>query len=105
MRNDLSQVARNVRVERFRFIDEIKTNGKHLLQVSSEITGDLPDNWKNKMGDILKIITRWIDQRRSEKKKTVEIIEMAEKNQEDFIPVLLGFLMGKNWTAAWQSVL
>jgi para-aminobenzoate synthetase component 1 len=53
IRNDLSQVADKVQVKRFRYIDELKTNTKTLLQVSSEIVGVLNDNYKSHLGDIL----------------------------------------------------
>lgn len=95
LRNDLSQVARNVQVERFRFIDEIKTNGKHLLQVSSEITGDLPDNWKNNIGDILKKLLPAGSISGAPKKKTVEIIEMAENNPRGFYTGIVGLFDGE----------
>ncbi|MCK9163253.1 MAG: aminodeoxychorismate synthase component I, partial [Bacteroidales bacterium] len=41
MRNDLNIIASKVRVERFRYIDELKTSRGNILQVSSEIVGDL----------------------------------------------------------------
>lgn len=94
LRNDLSQISRNVRVERFRFIDEIKTNGKHLLQVSSEITGDLPDNWKNKIGDILKKMLPAGSISGAPKKKTMEIIEMAENKPRGFYTGIVGLFDG-----------
>jgi len=53
IRNDLSMVSKNVRVERFRYIDIIETSEKHLLQVSSEICGILNDDYKSHLGDIL----------------------------------------------------
>ncbi|CAN0185026.1 unnamed protein product, partial [Chrysoparadoxa australica] len=43
IRNDLSQIASQVRVTKFRFMSTIKTYEKQLLQVSSEITGMLHD--------------------------------------------------------------
>src|SRR5690606_17118068 len=45
IRNDVSQVAQHVTVNRFRYIDRIKTNQKTLLQVSSEIVGILPPDY------------------------------------------------------------
>ena len=42
IRNDLNSVAKQVRVEQFRYIDHIRTNMKELLQVSSRITGIFP---------------------------------------------------------------
>ncbi|HEX6890951.1 MAG TPA: chorismate-binding protein, partial [Chryseolinea sp.] len=41
IRNDISQIATDVRVTRFRYIDKIRTSSKTLLQVSSEIVGQL----------------------------------------------------------------
>lgn len=41
IRNDLSQVATDVRVDRYRFIDLLHTNKGDILQTSSEISGKL----------------------------------------------------------------
>ncbi len=41
IRNDLNMVARDVTVERYRYIERIQTSGKDLFQVSSRITGRL----------------------------------------------------------------
>ena len=38
IRNDLSIVSENVEVEKFRYVEKIKTNQKNLLQVSSKIS-------------------------------------------------------------------
>jgi len=56
LRNDLSIVAKNVKVEKFRYIDEINAGEKKLLQVSSHISGDLKENWQEHLGDILKAL-------------------------------------------------
>ena len=53
IRSDLSRVATNVKVEKFRFLDTVKTHDKVLLQVSSEVTGELPDNYRSRLGTIL----------------------------------------------------
>ncbi|MDO9613807.1 MAG: aminodeoxychorismate synthase component I [Bacteroidota bacterium] len=45
IRNDLSMVATDVKVERFRYVDRISTNQSDLLQMSSEISGKLPENF------------------------------------------------------------
>ena len=45
IRNDLNMVAKNVAVEKFRYIDTIKTSHKDLLQVSSVISGDLGSDY------------------------------------------------------------
>src|SRR5690606_34432527 len=42
LRNDLSRVADKVWVEKYRYIDVVETQRGKLLQVSSEIRGELP---------------------------------------------------------------
>ncbi|MCF6185579.1 MAG: aminodeoxychorismate synthase component I, partial [Bacteroidales bacterium] len=53
IRNDLNQIAKNVKVVRFRYIDKIRTNRKNLLQLSSEISGELPADYYKNIGTIL----------------------------------------------------
>src|SRR5665811_1645148 len=53
IRNDLRLVAENVRVDRFRYLSHIQTNQKNLLQVSSQISGELPKNYTEIIGDII----------------------------------------------------
>ncbi|MGR3812279.1 aminodeoxychorismate synthase component I [Jiulongibacter sp. NS-SX5] len=80
IRNDISKVAEKVWVERFRFIDEIKTlEGKNLLQVSSEVCGQLKEDWKDRIGDILFELLPAGSISGAPKPKTVEIIKEAEK--------------------------
>ncbi|RPJ03633.1 MAG: aminodeoxychorismate synthase component I, partial [Spirochaetaceae bacterium] len=54
LRNDLSKVARNVRVQRFRFLTKVNTTGKQLLQASSEICGELAPGWQSSLGNIMR---------------------------------------------------
>ena len=53
LRNDLSIISKNVKVDKFRYIDKIKAGKKELLQVSSEISGELENDWHSHLGDIL----------------------------------------------------
>ena len=46
IRNDLSLVAKNVRVKRFKYIEKLRTHQGELLQMSSEINGKLPAEYK-----------------------------------------------------------
>ena len=53
IRNDLSIVASEVCVPRYRYIDELRTHNGSLLQVSSEIRGRLPEGWNGHVGERL----------------------------------------------------
>lgn len=78
IRNDLSMVATNVEVEKFRYIDKIKSNNKTLLQVSSKIKGKLPKGYENTLGEILFALLPAGSVSGAPKKKTIDIIKETE---------------------------
>ncbi|MGC9352399.1 MAG: aminodeoxychorismate synthase component I [Mariniphaga sp.] len=96
IRNDLSLVAQNVRVEKFRYLERIQTNNKNLWQVSSKITGDLPENYASKIGDILFSMLPAGSVSGAPKKKTVEIIREAENYERGYYTGIFGIFDGKN---------
>ncbi|MEA3504733.1 MAG: aminodeoxychorismate synthase component I [Bacteroidota bacterium] len=100
IRNDLSIVSKNVRVNKFRYIDTIKTSHKDLLQVSSEIIGDLPDDFNEKIGDLLQAILPAGSITGAPKKKTVEIIKGAEKYDRGFYTGVFGYFDGTTLDSA-----
>ncbi len=51
--NELNTIANNVHVAKYRYIDVLKTGNKTLLQVSSEIVGDLLPEYINYFGDFI----------------------------------------------------
>lgn len=80
IRNDLSKVADKVWVEKFRYIDRIQTNEKQeILQVSSQVSGLLSNNWQQYLGDIVFSMLPAGSISGAPKEKTVEIISEAEK--------------------------
>ncbi|WP_075556934.1 aminodeoxychorismate synthase component I [Parabacteroides timonensis] len=100
IRNDLSQVASEVTVSRYRYIDELQTNKGRLLQVSSEIRGKLPDNWKGTLGDILFCLLPAGSITGAPKKKTMEIIEEAETYERGFYTGVMGYFDGNRLDSA-----
>jgi len=94
IRNDLSIVATNVVVEDFRYIEEIATNQKNLLQVSSKISGVLPDDYHSKIGDIIFSLLPAGSISGAPKKKTVEIIKEAETYQRGYYTGIFGIFDG-----------
>lgn len=97
LRNDLSIVSTNVRVSRFRYVDEIKAGEKNLLQVSSEICGDLHPQWQNNLGEILKALLPAGSISGTPKKKSLEIIKEIEGYDREFFTGIFGFFDGKNF--------
>lgn len=97
IRNDLSQIASKVQVTRFRYIDELKTNHKTLLQVSSEITGVLPSDYASRLGDILISLLPAGSVSGAPKTKTLEVIREAEKSDRGYYTGVFGYFDGLNF--------
>ena len=96
IRNDLSMVARNVRVKRFQYIDRIRTNRKELLQMSSEIEGELLPGYLHHLGDIILKMLPAGSVSGAPKRKTVEIIRDAEQYDRGYYTGIFGIFDGKN---------
>ena len=96
IRNDLSMVAENVKVKRFRYVDTIKTNNKTLLQVSSEITGELPRYYFENIGNIICNLLPAGSVTGAPKTKTVEIIKEAETYDRGYYTGVAGYFDGKD---------
>lgn len=96
IRNDLSLVAENVTVEKFRYLDFIQTNRKNLWQVSSQIAGNLPKNYAENIGDIMVTLLPAGSVSGAPKKKTVEIIRKAENYDRGYYTGIFGIFDGIN---------
>jgi len=100
IRNDLSMVAKEVRLNRYRYIDKLYTNNKSLLQVSSEISGKLPVGWNEHIGDILAKLLPAGSVSGAPKKKTLEIIKESENYERGYYTGVFGVFDGENFDSA-----
>lgn len=100
LRNDLSIVAENVQVTRYRYVEKIKTLQKDLLQVSSEISGVLQDDYRSHLGDILFKLLPAGSISGAPKPKTLEIIEKAEGYERGFYTGVCGYFDGESLDSA-----
>ncbi|MBN2262694.1 MAG: aminodeoxychorismate synthase component I [Prolixibacteraceae bacterium] len=94
LRNDLSRIANNVTVKRFRYIEKIVAHDQELLQVSSEITGTLPPDYYNKLGNIVFDMLPAGSISGAPKPKTIEIISNAETHQRGYYTGIAGYFDG-----------
>jgi para-aminobenzoate synthetase component I len=94
LRNDLGLVASQVNVQRFRYIDEIKTRNKSILQVSSEITGQLPSDYHAHLGDILIPLLPAGSISGAPKQKTIQIIQAVEQEPRGYYTGVAGYFDG-----------
>lgn len=100
IRNDLSMVAGNVQVTKFRYIDKIKTHSRTLLQVSSEIVGDLPPDFLEHIGTILVSLLPAGSVSGAPKRKTLEIIQEAEGVKRGYYTGIMGYFDGEKLDSA-----
>lgn len=96
IRNDLSMVADDVKVDRFRYIDRICTNQGELLQMSSQISGVLQENYPASIGTILAQMLPAGSICGAPKPKTVEIIRKVEPYNRGYYTGVFGVFDGKN---------
>ncbi len=94
IRNDLSMVAKEVRVTKFRYIDTLKTNLKSLHQVSSEIRGKLSSDFHDRLGTILFTLLPAGSVSGAPKPKTLEIIKEAEVHDRGYYTGVFGVYDG-----------
>lgn len=80
IRNDLSRVAQGVKVDRFRFLEEIRLPEAVLLQTSSEISGQLPVDWPDQLGSLLSELLPAGSISGAPKLSTLRVIQEAEND-------------------------
>lgn len=100
LRNDLSIVAHEVTVERYRFITAINTSVKTLLQCSSAISGRLPDDYLSHLGDIMESLLPAGSVTGAPKRKTVELIREIEPEPRNYYTGVFGVFDGQSLDSA-----
>lgn len=96
IRNDLSRIAHDVEVRRFRYIDELTTSRGRLLQVSSEIVGRLSAGWQARLGSILAELLPAGSICGAPKEATVRAIAQAEGESRGFYTGICGYFDGES---------
>ena len=96
IRNDLSQVAFPVSVDRYKYMEEIKTHEGNLWQMSSVISGDLLPEYQGKIGQILQALLPAGSITGAPKASTMRIIHEAEAYDRGFYTGIMGEFDGKN---------
>jgi len=99
IRNDLAIAGHSIEVTRFRYIDKIKRvqgGGVHddLLQLSSEITGELDADWRTRLGDLIVKLLPAGSVSGAPKAKTCEIIREAEGEPRGYYTGIFGIYDG-----------
>ncbi|MEL6391346.1 MAG: aminodeoxychorismate synthase component I [Bacteroidota bacterium] len=95
IRNDLSRVAKRVRVDRYRYIDRLESPEGALLQTSSEISGQLGKDWRPKLGQLLAGLLPAGSVSGAPKPATLDIISRAERGARGYYCGVGGYFDGR----------
>lgn len=97
IRNDISQIADRVWVERYRYVETVPTHAGDLLQVSSEIRGTLPPDWADTIGTLLFRLLPAGSITGAPKPQTRAIIDEVECYERGYYTGVAGFFDGKTF--------
>lgn len=100
IRNDLSQVAEQVTVKRYRYAERLTTDRGEILQTSSEIAGRLTANYRQHLGRTLMRLLPAGSITGAPKPKTMEIIREAEGYERGFYTGVMGYSENGNTDTA-----
>lgn len=96
IRNDMSMIALDVKVERLMYLDRIHTHRGDLLQMSSQITGKLPVDYKERIGSIIAQLLPAGSICGAPKPKTIDIIKTVEPYNRGYYTGVFGVFDGRN---------
>lgn len=100
MRNDLSMIATNIEVKRYRYLDLVPTSGGGVWQCSSEITGTLPTDWRSRLGTLLRTILPAGSITGAPKESTCCAIQKAEMQNRGYFTGIFGYFNGSDLDSA-----
>lgn len=100
IRNDLAMVSEDVCVEKFKYIEKVKTHKGELLQMSSKVSGKLPENYRENLGEMLMMLLPAGSISGAPKRKTVEIIQETENYSRGYYTGIFGYFDGHNLDSA-----
>lgn len=96
IRNDLNQIAVHVKVNRFRYMERVRTIHGEILQTSSEICGTLPQNWNHILGDLIFHLLPADSISGAPKPATIRLIQEAEQIHRGYYTGVFGYFDGNN---------
>ena len=100
LRNDLNIVCKDVKVNRFCFMETVKTNFGELLQMTSEIEGKIKPELSNRFGDILCGLLPAGSICGAPKRKTLEIIKETEPEERGYYTGVFGMYDGETFKSS-----
>lgn len=100
IRNDIGAVSKRVWVEKFRYTENIVTDRGNIIQVSSDIRGEVKDEFKERLGDIIFSLLPAGSVSGAPKPSTLRLISKAERSSRGFYTGIFGYFDGETLDSA-----
>lgn len=100
IKKDLEKVSKDILVSKFRYVEEVKTHEGTLLQVSSEVSGVLPADFQNNLGDIFDALLPAGSICGSPKEASYDLIQAVENYPRNYYTGIFGVFDGENVDSA-----
>ena len=98
--NDLALVSKHIEVTKYRYAELVQTHRGAIYQTSSEICGELAENWQAEIGTMLAKLLPAGSISGAPKVKTVEVIQQAEQGKRGYYTGVFGYFDGENLDSA-----
>lgn len=95
LRNDLAMVGQGVQVRRYRYAERIVTQQGDLWATSSEVEARLPDDWRDRLGDLLGALLPAGSVTGAPKARTCRVIAEAEPQPRGYYTGIFGIFDGR----------
>lgn len=92
---ELKEVATNVSVKRYRYLDRLTTSDKDLYQVSSEIVGELNPEYQKNLGTLINQLLPAGSILGNPKEKALQIIQSVEEYERGYYTGVCGVFDGQ----------
>ena len=100
LRNDLGQVATGVRIDDYRYVSRIERDSGPLYQTSTRISGTLPADWREHLGDWLPRLLPAGSISGAPKQETLRLIRQYETEPRGFFTGVAVLFDGENLQSA-----
>ena len=100
IRNDIGRAAASVWVPYYRYLTEVRARGRRLLQMSSEIRGELGPDWKRRLGDVFEALLPAGSVTGAPKRRTVELLREVEGYERGWYTGVFGYFDGSGLDSA-----
>ena len=93
-------VSQNIQVTKYRYVERIETHRGAIYQTSSEICGELDENWQIEIGSLLSKLLPAGSISGAPKEKTMHIIQQVEGEKRGYYTGIFGYFDGESLESA-----